>query len=87
MFGISPYDPIDQEFTSQLEPPSASHLFGTDEFGRDILSRVIYGTRIDLQVGIISVITPFVVGIVLGAIAAFKFRPAAAAQTSSGLST
>ena len=68
---IAPYDPLAQDYSAATQPPSLTHPFGTDEFGRDILSRVIYGTRIDLQVGIISVITPFVVGIVLGAIAAY----------------
>ena len=46
---LAPYDPIDQDFTSQLRPPSATHLFGTDEFGRDIFSRVVYGARVALR--------------------------------------
>ncbi|HUY99493.1 MAG TPA: ABC transporter permease [Thermomicrobiaceae bacterium] len=68
---ISPSDPLAQDYSAATQPPSLAHPFGTDEFGRDILSRVIYGTRIDLQVGIISVISPFVVGILLGALAAY----------------
>src|ERR1039458_2873209 len=42
---IAPYDPYDQDLSSALSPPSAEHLFGADQYGRDILSRVIYGTR------------------------------------------
>jgi peptide/nickel transport system permease protein len=68
---ISPYDPLEQNYAEATQPPSRHHLFGTDEFGRDIFSRVIYGTRIDLQVGIISVIAPFVIGIALGAASAY----------------
>jgi len=68
---ISPYDPLEQNYAAATQAPSLQHLFGTDEFGRDIFSRVIYGTRIDLQVGIISVIAPFVIGIALGAISAY----------------
>jgi peptide/nickel transport system permease protein len=68
---IAPYNPLEQNFPQALQAPSLHHLFGTDEFGRDIFSRVIYGTRIDLQVGIISVIAPFVIGITLGALSAY----------------
>ncbi|HEX7102704.1 MAG TPA: ABC transporter permease [Nitrolancea sp.] len=68
---ISPYDPLEQNYAAATQAPSLQHLFGTDEFGRDIFSRVIYGTRIDLQVGIISVIAPFIIGIALGAISAY----------------
>ena len=68
---IAPFDPLEQDFPQALQSPSMHHLFGTDEFGRDIFSRVIFGTRIDLQVGIISVLAPFVIGIALGAISAY----------------
>jgi peptide/nickel transport system permease protein len=68
---IAPYDPLEQNYAEATQSPSLHHLFGTDEFGRDIFSRVIFGTRIDLQVGIISVIAPFVIGIALGAISAY----------------
>jgi peptide/nickel transport system permease protein len=68
---ISPYDPLEQNYAEATQAPSMHHLFGTDEFGRDIFSRVIFGTRIDLQVGIISVIAPFIIGIALGAISAY----------------
>jgi len=68
---IAPYDPIDQDYSAAERPPSVAHLFGTDEFGRDIFSRVVYGARIDLRVGIISVIPPFITGVILGSLAAF----------------
>ncbi|HEX7199965.1 MAG TPA: D,D-dipeptide ABC transporter permease, partial [Dongiaceae bacterium] len=45
---IAPYDPIAQDLRATLEPPNARHLLGTDNFGRDILSRIIWGTRLDL---------------------------------------
>lgn len=68
---LTPYDPFSQDFTAALQPPSLSHPFGTDNFGRDVLTRVLYGTRIDLRVGVISVIPPFVIGVVLGALAGY----------------
>lgn len=68
---IAPFNPLAQNYDAVTQPPSLAHLFGTDEFGRDILSRVIYGTRIDLRVGFISVIAPFIIGNLLGAIAGY----------------
>jgi peptide/nickel transport system permease protein len=68
---LTPYDPYTQHYDATLLHPSLSHPFGTDEFGRDILTRVLYGVRIDLKVGVISVISPFVIGIILGALAGY----------------
>jgi peptide/nickel transport system permease protein len=68
---ISPYDPIDQDFVSQLQPPSASHLFGTDEFGRDIFSRVVYGARVALRVGVLADTIATALGVLLGVLAGF----------------
>ena len=68
---IAPYDPLALDFTNALQSPSREHLFGTDNLGRDIFSRVIHGARIDLRVGIISVISPFIIGLVLGAVSGF----------------
>lgn len=64
---ISPADPIAQDLTSGLLPPlSPGHLLGTDQLGRDVASRLLHGARIDLRVGVLAVITPFVVGTALG---------------------
>ena len=68
---LSPYQPQKQNYDITLQPPSLAHPFGTDNFGRDILTRVIYGAQIDLRVGAIAVIAPFIIGIVLGCIAGF----------------
>ena len=71
---LAPYDPIAQDMSARLQGPSLAHLFGTDNFGRDILSRVIYGTRIDLKMGILGVLFPFIIGTTLGAIAGYAGR-------------
>jgi peptide/nickel transport system permease protein len=68
---ISPYEPLKQDYAITQQPPSLAHPFGTDNFGRDVFTRVLYGARIDLRVGLISVIPPFIIGIVLGALAAY----------------
>lgn len=69
---ISPHDPIDQNILSRLNPASAEHLLGTDQFGRDILSRILWGARISLTVGTISVLMGMAVGTVLGILAGYK---------------
>lgn len=68
---VALYDPIAQDTAARLQPPSWAHPFGTDNFGRDILSRVIWATRIDLQIAIIGVIFPFIIGTTLGTVAGF----------------
>ena len=68
---IAPYGPQDDQLRATQQSPSLSHLFGTDNFGRDVFSRVVYGARIDLRVGLISVLSPFIIGILLGALAGF----------------
>ncbi len=68
---IAPYDPIFQDGAARLQPPSFLHPFGTDNFGRDILSRIIWGARIDLQIAFLGVALPFVIGTVVGTIAGF----------------
>jgi peptide/nickel transport system permease protein len=67
---ISPYLPSAQGF-GRLMPPSANHWMGTDELGRDQLSRIIYGARVSLQVGAVSVVLALVVGLVVGVLAGF----------------
>ncbi|MDR2363017.1 MAG: ABC transporter permease [Spirochaetaceae bacterium] len=68
---VAKQNPLDYSADRMLLPPSAAHLFGTDHLGRDIFSRVIWGTRIDLMMGIVSVITPFVVGTLIGLAAGY----------------
>jgi peptide/nickel transport system permease protein len=68
---LTPYNPQGQDYTSTLLPPSAQHPFGTDNFGRDMLTRVIYGMQIDLRIGVTAVIAPFLIGIVLGALSGY----------------
>ncbi len=71
---LAPYNPIDQSFRDQLLQPSRAHLFGTDEFGRDIFSRVVYGTRIALMVGVIADGIAALLGIVLGVLSGYFGR-------------
>src|SRR5579871_2272959 len=68
---ISPYDPIYGKLTDNLLPPSAIHAFGTDEIGRDILSRVIYGSQVSLQIAISVQVITLAVGLVLGLVAGY----------------
>ncbi len=71
---IAPYDPTAADYEQILAPPSAAHWAGTDAFGRDILSRIVYGGRISLAVGFLSVSIGGIVGIALGLIAGFYGR-------------
>lgn len=68
---IAPYDPVEQDIINRLKPPSSVHWFGTDELGRDIFSRILYGSRISLTVGLIAVGLSSIVGCALGAIAGY----------------
>ncbi len=68
---ISPYNYDTTDLANQFAGPSASHWFGQDEFGRDILSRIIYGSRISLKVGFISVGIALVLGSILGSMAGY----------------
>jgi peptide/nickel transport system permease protein len=64
---LTPYDPIVQNLNEAFQPPlSAHHLLGTDNFGRDVWSRIVYSTRLDLQIGLFSVLFPFVFGSLMG---------------------
>ena len=68
---LTPYDYDVPDISSVLEAPSGTHLFGTDEFGRDILTRIVYGSRISLEVAFIAVFFSLILGTVLGAIAGY----------------
>jgi peptide/nickel transport system permease protein len=68
---ISPYDPLEQDLNHTLETPSSSHLLGTDELGRDSFSRIIYGTRIAIMVGVVAISVSGAVGMALGLLAGY----------------
>jgi peptide/nickel transport system permease protein len=63
---IAPYGPNDQDLISALGAPSRAHLFGTDQFGRDVLSRTLFAARLDLQIAFIATVFCFLLGVVLG---------------------
>jgi peptide/nickel transport system permease protein len=64
---LTPYDPIVQKLDEAFKPPlSPNHLLGTDNFGRDVWSRILYSTRLDLQISLISVLFPFTFGSAMG---------------------
>ena len=69
---LAPYNPNDQNLYRVLEGPSKSHWLGTDDVGRDLLSRVIYGSRISLLVGVVSTTIAAIIGVFLGLLAGYK---------------
>ncbi|PYM59806.1 MAG: diguanylate cyclase, partial [Candidatus Rokuibacteriota bacterium] len=71
---VSPYDPLEQNMSDFLVGPGPRHWFGTDQFGRDILSRVVWGGRLTLQVGAIAVGISGAIGVPLGLTAGFYGR-------------
>jgi peptide/nickel transport system permease protein len=68
---LAPADPLLQDVSNRLASPSSSHLLGTDELGRDVLSRLLHAARVDLLVGFLGAFLPLVVGTVLGALAGY----------------
>jgi peptide/nickel transport system permease protein len=68
---LTSYDPTANDFAAMTEPPSVTHWLGTDQFGRDLLSRIIYGARTALMVGFISALTGGTIGLVLGVASAY----------------
>jgi peptide/nickel transport system permease protein len=71
---VAPDDPLKTNFLAVRKPPSAAHLFGTDEIGRDVLSRVIWGTRASLLAGLVSVTIALALGVPLGLLAGYVGR-------------
>ncbi len=69
---IAPYDPLVGDFSAVLQQPSAKYWLGTDELGRDVLSRILYGARISMAVGLLSQLAVVVIGIPIGAIAGLR---------------
>jgi peptide/nickel transport system permease protein len=68
---VTPYDPLNIDFASMLAPPSADHIFGTDAFGRDIFSRVIFGARTALAIGFLASFTGCTLGAIVGVASAY----------------
>ncbi|MFD5470068.1 ABC transporter permease [Streptomyces sp. NPDC127105] len=71
---LAPYDPLKQDLMNTLQSPGGDHLLGTDALGRDQLSRLIYGSRIALVVGLASILVALTIGIVLGSLAGYYGR-------------
>jgi ABC-type dipeptide/oligopeptide/nickel transport system permease subunit len=69
---LAPYDPVAINLGDRFQPPSREHLMGADHLGRDIFTRVLYGARISLQVGVVSVALGTAVGLILGAAAGYQ---------------
>ena len=69
---LAPYDPNEQDLYHVLEGPSAQHLLGTDDVGRDLLSRVIYGSRATLTMGTLSTFFSAIIGVLIGLVAGYK---------------
>jgi peptide/nickel transport system permease protein len=68
---IAPYNPLRQDLSQRLMPPSLSHIMGTDDFGRDIFSRVVYAIRLDLEIALISISIAYVIGVLAGTFAGY----------------
>src|SRR5262245_32176311 len=68
---IAPYSPTRQDFRVERQPPSWQHLMGTDEFGRDIFSRIIWGAQASLEAGLVAATIALVIGVLCGMVAAF----------------
>jgi ABC-type dipeptide/oligopeptide/nickel transport system permease subunit len=68
---IAPHEPNKQDITHRLQAPGRAHLFGTDELGRDIFSRVLYGARISIPAGIFTIVSTAIIGVILGAFAGY----------------
>lgn len=69
---LAPFDPERQDYAHVLEPPNGSHVLGTDDLGRDILSRIMFGARTSISVGLVSVGVSVVLGVPLGLVAAYR---------------
>jgi peptide/nickel transport system permease protein len=69
---LTPYDPNYQDYTRVLQPPSWENPFGTDQIGRDVYSRVVYGTRVSLAVGVVAVVIGLAAGVMVGLLAGYN---------------
>ncbi len=68
---FAPFDPLALDYQALLQPPSLKHPFGTDNFGRDVLSRVVWAARIDMQIALFSTLFPLLFGTVIGALVGY----------------
>jgi peptide/nickel transport system permease protein len=68
---VAPFNPLKLSLKNRIKAPSEDHFFGTDHFGRDVLSRVLYGGRVSLQVGVFSVLLAAITGVILGAVGGY----------------
>lgn len=68
---LLPYEPDKSDLLNQLQPPSAAHPMGTDELGRDLLTRILYGGRVSLAIGVLAMLVSMVIGVTVGATAGF----------------
>lgn len=68
---LVPFDPVKQDWKNTLSPPSAEHFLGTDNYGRDVFSRIMASTRLDLTVGFLAVLFPLIIGIIVGTLAGY----------------
>jgi peptide/nickel transport system permease protein len=68
---IAPFDPADTNFSSVLQPPSATHIMGTDDLGRDVFSRVVYGARASLAAGVLATLFAMIIAVPLGLAACY----------------
>lgn len=64
-------DPYEQDLMNALQAPSWQHLFGTDQYGRDVFTRIVYGTHVDLLIGFVAMIVPFLLGSLIGLLAGY----------------
>jgi peptide/nickel transport system permease protein len=71
---VAPFDPTAFDYTAIMQPPSLVHPFGTDNFGRDVLSRVIHAYRIDMQIAFFATVAPFIFGTLVGALVGYSGR-------------
>ena len=68
---LAPYDPIKQDYSVVLNTPDSTHLFGTDSLGRDVLSRLMYGARTSMAVGVFSQVIILIIGLTIGSVSGF----------------
>ncbi len=68
---ISPFPPEEQNLANTLKPPSAIHPFGTDNFGRDVFSRTLHAAKLDMTIGVLCVLFPWIIGVLLGCLAGY----------------